>query len=326
MNRRHDADAVTTGRATRVISTQITIAAAVIIIFILIAASAYIFDQAQPAELLEKPKPGETKIYVDAMRIVIALIFTACIATVWAWVLSWLIARRAVRPLETALHMQRTFVADASHELRTPVAIIGARVEVLQQELRDGQAVDPIIADLKSDVRGLGEILNDLLLAAMPPEDIDPTSVTDANATVAQAIDSLQIIAGQSHVVLRLDSKDHIVTRVPEVSLRRCIVALVDNALKHSPEHSFVDVTIRQCERSAFAVDVSDHGTGITGIDQAHLFDRFARGATEGHARRANFGLGLALVGEIAARYRGSIVVSDTSSVGTTFRLTLPCL
>ena len=172
------ADAAAIARSSRVVTAQITLAAAGIVILVVALSVAFILDQSQPRELLEKPIPGETKIYVDADEMFIALIVVGIIAIALAAVTSWVIARRAVRPLGEALRIQRTFVADASHELRTPVAVVAARVELLKQEIEAGDDTAENLVGLQQDVRLLGDVITDLLLAAAPPTGTEPDLVT----------------------------------------------------------------------------------------------------------------------------------------------------
>jgi signal transduction histidine kinase len=134
------------------------------------------------------------------------------------------------------------------------------------------------------------------------------------------------MIADDRGVALQLERREEPKTRVPESTLRRCVVALVDNAIGHSPADATVTVTLEPAkERSFFALSVRDQGGGIVGIDPRRVFERFARG--DGAARgagRSGFGIGLALVRDLADRYGGRIEVSETSAAGTVFTLTLP--
>lgn len=319
-------DAAAIARASRIVTAQITAVAAGIVILVVVLSVTFIIQQSQPSELLEQPAPGQTKIYVDADDMLIALVVVGIVAVLLAALMSWVIARRAVRPLGDALRIQRTFVADASHELRTPVAVVAARVELLRQELTSGTDPAGNLAGLEEDVRLLGDVIADLLLAAAPPEGTETERVTAVAALADSTLADLRMIARERKVELTLVAEDDPVTRVPASTLRRCIVALTDNAIGHSPPGGTVTVTLRPAKsRSDFTMVVRDQGDGIVGIDPGRLFDRFARGdSSERGASRSGFGIGLALVRDLADRYGGRIEVSDTSSAGTAFTLTLP--
>ncbi|HEU0257451.1 MAG TPA: HAMP domain-containing sensor histidine kinase [Microbacteriaceae bacterium] len=321
----HAGDEAVVTRAARTIALRITAAASTIVVLIVAVSVAFILDQSRPSELLEKPAPGETKIYIASGDMFTALVVTGVVAVILAGLLSWVIARRVVAPLGEALRIQRSFVADASHELRTPVAIISTRVEVLAQELEAGGDPHDDLAGLRRDVRALGEVITDLLLAASPV-DGDTRADCPARPTVRAVLDDLAFLAGQNDVTLRLDGGEGLVAALPEATFRRCVVVLVDNAVKHSPSAGTIEVVLAPARRRFFELRVTDHGPGITGVDPARVFDRFSHGqqAPSGTAARRGFGIGLALVRDIAGRYGGNVAVAETSPAGTTFVLTLP--
>jgi signal transduction histidine kinase len=113
---------------------------------------------------------------------------------------------------------------------------------------------------------------------------------------------------------------------MPAASLQRSVVALLDNAVKHSPAGAKVVVTARK-EGAQAVIDVIDEGPGIQGIAPSRIFDRFARSADAvdgGGSSRTGFGIGLSLVQDTVARYGGTAQVSATSSAGTTITLRVP--
>lgn len=316
------ADAAAITRASRIVTAQITAVAAVIVALVVVVSVVFIVHQSQPKELLEEPPPGETKIYVSADEVLTALVVVGILAIILAGVLSWYIARRAVRPLGAALRMQRTFVADASHELRTPLTVIGARVEVLKQELDAGEDPTENLDELRADVGALGDVITDLLLASSPLEDaVEAYPVSDV---VESAVGDLRLLGEPRGVDLSVAVTEGLMTRVPTATLRRSVVALVDNAIAHSPDGSSVAVTVVPARRGMFSLVVTDHGSGLIGIDRYRVFDRFAHSDVGTGTAREGFGLGLALVRDLADRHGGRIEVTDTSSSGTTFTLTLP--
>lgn len=337
-SRRGAPDAAAVGRASRIIAWQITAGATALVLFLVIASVIFIIDQSQPAELLEKPKPGENRIYIDSTAVLVALVIVGIVAIVIAGVLSWVVARRAVRPLGDALRMQRSFVADASHELRTPLTVLDARIQVLQRGLAPDAPIAPAVADIRRDTLALVAVVNDLLLAAASEEPEGPVPFVDVVPLVEQAVQSMRVLGDQRGVQVEFvqdHERDHsphhaptgeVLARVPAASIQRCIVALLDNAITHSPNGSRVSVTL-QVSTSTFDLVVADQGTGIHGIDPAHIFDRFAHSTAPENTverQRSGFGIGLSLVREIAVRNGGRVELSTTSPAGTTFTLTLP--
>jgi signal transduction histidine kinase len=282
--------------------------------------------QSQPTELLEKPRPGQAKIYVDSHDVLVALIVVGLVAIVIAGLLSWLAAARAVRPLGEALRMQRTFVADASHELRTPLTVLDARIQILRRRMAPDDPHAEAVADIHRDARGLIEVVNDLLLAAAtqaPPGDVE---VIDVNPVVKAGVDAIRVLADTRNVRIDLHDAVPVRTRVPAASVNRCVVALLDNAVSHSPDRSVVTVTL-QAAKNTFELIVTDQGAGVHGIDPVRIFDRFAHSDAprpEAENQSGRFGIGLALVRDIAVRHGGTVTLRETSPAGTTIALTLP--
>lgn len=333
-----DSDAVAVGRASRIIGWQITAGATAIVLFLVVASFIFVVNQSQPSELLEKPQPGESRIYIDSTAVLVALIVVGIVAIAIAGVLSWVVARRAVRPLGEALRMQRSFVADASHELRTPLTVLDARIQVLQRGLAPENPISPAVADIRRDTLALVAVVNDLLLVAASETPEAATPVIDVVPVVAQAVESMRVLGDQRGV--RIDFMHEFVhdrahahhdggevpARIPAASIQRCVVALLDNAIAHSPNGSRVSVSLHT-SKSTFDLVVADQGAGIQGIDPSHVFDRFAHSTAPDYSsstQRSGFGIGLALVRDIAVRNGGKVELRETSPAGTTFVLTLP--
>jgi signal transduction histidine kinase len=319
-----DSDTAAVRRAARRTALQITVAASALVILILLGSLLYVIYQSTPAELLEKPAPGESKIYIDVNDVLAALVVVGIVSIVLVGGLSWLVARRAVRPLGRALRMQREFVADASHELRTPLSVLDLRIQRLQRSPAVPQAITEELAALRRDSQSLIDVVGDLLLAAAGEQHGSVEPPSDVTAIVSQAVDALRLVADRRDVRLRLSTGGDVFARVPATSIRRCVVALLDNAIAHSPDGAEVDVALL-IGKHDFELIVTDHGTGIQGIEPGRIFDRFAH--TEpatGAGRRTGFGIGLALVRDVAVRHGGRVEVRQTSRAGTTIVLTLP--
>lgn len=282
-------------------------------------------DQSRPTELLEKPKPGETKIYVDANEVLVALVVLGVLAVVVVGVASWVISRRAVAPLGSALRMQRAFVADASHELRTPLTVLETRLQILSRKLERTEPYAETLAAVRRDTRIMIDLVTDLLLVAeaSATDTGGAESGCDLRPVVLSSVRDLQVLAAERGLTIAVDVENEARVGLSETSLRRSLVVLIDNALTHSPEGATVRVAAG-VDRGRAVVRVGDEGAGITGIDVDQIFERFAHGPSDG--RRRGFGIGLSLVRDLAVRHGGRVVVESTSGSGTTMRLELPIL
>jgi signal transduction histidine kinase len=257
--------------------------------------------------------------YLDTASLLTAVVVLAIAGVIALGLVGWLVSQRAVKPLADALTLQRHFVADASHELRTPLTVLNSRVQVLQRRLARGDDVAKTAAQLREDTERMNDVLNDLLLTAEGTT--LPGVVTAVTAAVREAVASLQPMADQAAVALSVEAAADLRVGVPARSLTRAVVALVDNAIQHSAAGGEVAVAIVR-EGAEAAIRVRDRGSGIAPETADRIFERFAHGRETG--RKRSFGLGLALVSEIAQRFGGDIAVETTGSDGTVFLLRFP--
>jgi two-component system sensor histidine kinase MprB len=221
------------------------------------------------------------------------------------------------RALDDSVHAQRQLVADASHELRTPVTSLRTNIEVL---LAGGELPDDdrrrLLEDVRSETEELGALITDVIELARGDEPLSDVEEVQLDAIVAEAVARAQ--RRRPTVRFETELEPTVVEGLPN-RLGRAVGNLLDNAAKYSPDDSVVEVSLHGGELS-----VRDHGPGIPDADRPHVFDRFYRGAT---ARgRPGSGLGLAIVRQVAQTHGGSITVHEGAGGGSRFVLALPAL
>jgi signal transduction histidine kinase len=225
---------------------------------------------------------------------------------------------------EQSLDRQREFVADASHELRTPLTSIQANLELLQvagkaSDDDDRQAVDSALSSTK---RMSGLVSDLLLLARADAGRPVATRDLDIAAIAAGALEEVQPLAGERHIESQLDGPLPLQGNPDE--LHRLIRNLLENAVRHTPEKSTIELTARRDGDEAL-LEVVDDGPGIPAEMENQVFDRFVRG--DGPADTAGgggSGLGLAIVRAVAEAHGGSVSAGRSTYGGARFSVRLP--
>jgi len=251
----------------------------------------------------------------ELARLRIALLTGGAIAGALAFLVSYWVARRAIRPLADALTLQRRFVADASHELRTPLALLSTRAQLLMRRSRAGALPADVAAsvdEMVTDTRALNEILDDLLIAADPRSDTVQTEV-DLSAVADQALGQLQAYATARSVSLtRAGATEPVTVTGSAAALLRLVIALSTNALDHADATVTISVTR---SASSAVLSVIDDGPGFTPESAATAFDRFVtHRSTEDGSR--HYGIGLAIVAEIVLRHHGTVKINQRQPGG----------
>ncbi len=225
--------------------------------------------------------------------------------------------------IERGFEAQRRFVQDASHELRTPLAAIRTNIEVAEMASETGQEEQrALLETVKGQTERLTRLSEDLLLltapqAALPLETVNPGEL------VSMALEELAPLAERADVTLTASTQGACEAVASTDLLYRCVLNLVDNAVKHTGEGTAVRVEV-ECGDETVSIGVKDTGPGIPPEDLAHVFERFYRVDRSRVRGRGGSGLGLAIVRELMDSMGGSVEVESTPGQGARFTLRLP--
>lgn len=237
---------------------------------------------------------------------------------------------RVLARLETSFERQRRFMAEASHELRTPIAVVRGEADLaLTKDDRPAAEYREALQVVRDESRRMTRIVEDLfLLARADAGELPLARVPLDLAEVARnAIRSLQVIAAEREINLEAPSSGAVPASGDEALLRRLVTNLVDNAIKYGRRGGRVAVAVATGDGGP-TLTVTDDGPGIPAEFQDRIFDRFFRGpgarGAEAGAETGGAGLGLAIARSVAAAHGGSLVLVRSGPEGTVFRLTLP--
>ena len=222
---------------------------------------------------------------------------------------------QTMQKLDDSVRLQRRLVADASHELRTPVTSLRTNIEVLERadELPVGERAR-LMADVVEQLEELSGLINDLIELAREEEHVDALEDVRLDVLVSEAIERARLHAPAARFVAQLEPT--LVSGVPG-RLDRAVNNLLDNAVKFAGTDEAIEVTLRGGE-----LIVRDHGPGIPADDLPHIFDRFYRGASS--RALPGSGLGLAIVRQVAELHGGTVSAEPAPGGGTLVRLWLP--
>jgi heavy metal sensor kinase len=227
--------------------------------------------------------------------------------------------------LESAVGSLSRFAADASHELRTPVAVIRTSAELALHRQREPHAYRDALSDIAEESGRMTQLLEDLLFLAR--RDARGDGMTMARVDICEIVESvadeLRSLAVTKGIRIRmLPSPDEAPVSGNAAALRRLFLALLDNALKYSAAGTEVTASIEKCEGKIVA-RIADQGIGIAPKDLPHIFERFYR-ASEARAGEGH-GLGLSLAQSISAAHNATIEVTSEPGRGTVFQVSFDC-
>ena len=230
------------------------------------------------------------------------------------FLLSFWLARWALSPVEKAWDQQNRFVADASHELKTPITVILANLDILRTH-RDETVQSQMrwIRNTREEAERMRELIEDLLFLAK----------NDANALKEQ----------MSEIDLSDLSEDRALNfeaTGSESQLKQLLTILLDNAVKYAGPEGRVRIGLSPCQekngKNAVRIVVNNTGEAIPPEDLEHIFERFYRADKSRFRTEGGYGLGLSIADSIVRLHRGRISCESTKKDGTTFTVMLPCM
>lgn len=290
------------------------------------------------AQQLEHQRPGEfsriiaptddiyqqlqTKVQDSEVALALQLVGINLVMLILGALISYLLAERALEPIESNMRAQDRFISDASHELRTPITAIKTANEVAlkDKKLSLGDAKEVIAQNVTDTVRL--QALASSLLDLVKEQPLKKTSTHLAHIVNGALTDVVP--QAQAKDITIDDMTTDALILVDEPKLVRVLVILLDNAIKYSPEHATVRIasTIRGSKQ---LIKVIDSGVGMSEVVQAKVFERFYRSDESRNSLHTDgYGLGLAIADQIVREHGGSITVESHEGEGSTFTVSLP--
>ncbi|MDD7430640.1 MAG: HAMP domain-containing sensor histidine kinase [Coriobacteriaceae bacterium] len=242
------------------------------------------------------------------------------------FLISIFFSRWALKPVEAAWTQQQQFVADASHELKTPLTVILANSTILKARPKETiENQSQWIDSTQSEALRMQELVNDMLELARPasaakdgqaPEDVDFTDLVENLAL------QFESVAFEKGVSIECQIEPGVKVQGSRKRLQRLASTLIDNACKYARSDSSVTVKLSKSAKDA-TLSVHNEGQSIPAEDLPHIFDRFYRTDKARTSDTGGFGLGLAIAREVAREHGGDICAESSQKKGTTFSATI---
>ncbi|HLX89501.1 MAG TPA: ATP-binding protein [Acidimicrobiales bacterium] len=220
--------------------------------------------------------------------------------------------------------IRRDFVANVSHELKTPMGALGLLAETLVAET-DPSVAQRLASRIHTEAFRVSRIIDDLLdLSRIEAEEAPPREPTLVNLVIAEAVERVRAAADQRDVKIEMEEPDPPVVLLGD---RRQLVSALYNLLENAVKFSYDGGSVRVAGRRGdgeIILEIEDHGVGIPARDLERIFERFYR-VDQGRSRMTGgTGLGLSIVRHVAANHQGRVEVDSREGEGSTFRLILP--
>jgi signal transduction histidine kinase len=276
------------------------------------------------------PPPGQTEYFVADIqeakeKILFFLAYTNLTILVFSSFAGYFLAGKTLSPIEKSMEEQKRFIADASHELKTPLTALQTSIEV---SLRDKKLnLKDSVLTLKeslNDVKNLTNLTNDLLSLTRYQQTGSSLKFekTDLKKVTVNTVNKILPISKRKNIQIKVNATD-VFAKVNREGIEKLFTILIDNAVKYTPEKGSVSVFLKKQGKHA-VWQIKDSGMGISANDLPRIFERFYRtDSSRSKENVAGFGLGLSIAKEIVDLHKGSIWVKSQIGKGSKFNVKL---
>lgn len=261
-------------------------------------------------------------------RLLMVCLLTGTLSFIILFVITLYLAQWAIKPVAKAWEKQKQFVADASHELKTPLTVIATNADVvLSNPLDYVENQSKWLHYIKTETERMTKLVNDLLYLAKVDEDESlihclTFNISEAFTHVCLPFESI-LFESNKHFHMTIEPE--LMIEGDEHRLKQLAIILLDNAIKNTPENGDIDFSLKKDPaKNKLLFSVTNTGIGIPAEHHSKLFERFYRVDPSRARETGGYGLGLSIAKSIVTQHSGSIEVQSTLEGPTTFLVTLP--
>lgn len=255
---------------------------------------------------------------IKRIRIIFILSGIICfIVLIITYYISKKVSNIIVKPVEETMEKQKQFISDASHELKTPLAVIEANADVLESEVGSSKWMEYI----QSEISSMDKLINNLLLLAKTEKEpsLNINEEINLSEEIMLTCSMFESMAYEKKVKMNYNTADNIKIKAYKEDIKQVISILVDNAIKHTKEDGNIFIELQK-ERNGVLIQVKNEGEPIPEDERNKIFERFYRVDKSRNRKEKRYGLGLAIAKSIVEKYNGKIDVLCQNGV-TNFRV-----
>lgn len=262
----------------------------------------------------------QEKVKTHIKNMIIFSSIASGISLIIIYVISKKVSNIIVMPVEDTLEKQKQFISDASHELKTPLAVIEANADVLENEIGDNKWLKYI----QNETDSMDKLINELLLLAKIEnvDDIKSYEKFNISNQIEMCVSVFESIAYDKKVKIVTRIQKNIILNGNRQDVEHIVSTLLDNAIKHSEPEKEVIIELAK-ERNNVILQIKNYGVSIPDEQKDKIFERFYRIDKSRNRNEKRYGLGLAIAKSIVLKYKGKIDVECNNGI-TCFKIVLP--
>lgn len=241
-----------------------------------------------------------------SQKIIITAIIISGVSLIIIYIIAKKISKFIVQPVEETFEKQKQFISDASHELKTPLAVIEANADVLEGEVGKNKWVDYI----QNEIQSMDKLINELLLLTKIEnvDNIQERKIFDVSKETEMTISMFESMAYERNVKLSSKIQENIMINGNKEDIEHILSTLIDNAIKHTESGNEVIVELSK-EKNELIIQVKNEGKEIPEKKREKIFERFYRIDKSRNRNEKRYGLGLAIAKATVKKYNGNIKV-----------------
>jgi len=259
-------------------------------------------------------------------NLIYTFLIVAFIMLIFIFFISRFFANKSIKPIKEAFDKQKQFIADASHELKTPLAVINTNIDVLLSNGEEGiNSQSKWLYYIKSEAERMTKLTNDLLyLAQIDYSDIKMIFANfNLSETIENVILTMEAVTFENNILLQYEIEPDIITYGNSEQIKQVGMILLDNAVKYTNRKGIIYISLKKYPNNS-VLSVTNTGEGISEEHIDKIFGRFYRTDKSRTRAGGGYGLGLAIAKTIIELHGGKISVKSVLRESTTFRVELP--